>query len=122
VSHRERLPQLDGGPFLTDGGIETVLIFHQGVELPEFAAFDLLKDADGTERLRAYYGPYLALARERDLGFVLESPTWLGQRHRLRRGPARRVQSKGHSAPAGDPGRAGPRRRADRDQRVHRPA
>ena len=27
------LPQLDGGTFLTDGGIETSLIFHDGLDL-----------------------------------------------------------------------------------------
>ena len=74
--YRERLPQLDGGVFLTDGGIETTLIFHHGLELPLFAAFDLLKDDEGTDALRRYYATYAALARERDVGFVLESPTW----------------------------------------------
>jgi S-methylmethionine-dependent homocysteine/selenocysteine methylase len=74
--YRQRLPQLDGGLFLTDGGIETTLIFHHGLELPLFAAFDLLKDAEGTEQLRLYYAPYAISARERGVGFVLESPTW----------------------------------------------
>jgi hypothetical protein len=45
--YRRYLPQLDGGLFLTDGGIETTLIFHEGLELPYFAAFDLLKDRRG---------------------------------------------------------------------------
>jgi S-methylmethionine-dependent homocysteine/selenocysteine methylase len=76
MAYREHLPQLDGDPFLTDGGIETVLIFHEGLDLPAFAAFDLPKDDAGTERLRSYYAPYVELARERGLGFVLESPTW----------------------------------------------
>ena len=71
-----QLPQLQGGLFLTDGGIETSLIFHQGLELPDFAAFVLLEDDDGIAELRRYYEPYLALAREREVGFVLESPTW----------------------------------------------
>ena len=76
MSFRQHLPQLDGGLFLTDGGLETTLIFHQGIDLPAFAAFDLLKDDEGTETLRRYYEPYLELARTRDSGFVLESPTW----------------------------------------------
>ena len=38
--YRNALPQLDGGFFVTDGGIETTLIFHQGLELPDFAAFE----------------------------------------------------------------------------------
>jgi S-methylmethionine-dependent homocysteine/selenocysteine methylase len=74
--HRDGLPQLDGGLFLTDGGIETSLIFHQGLELPEFAAFVLLADERGRDELRRYYRPYLALARDQGAGFVLESPTW----------------------------------------------
>jgi homocysteine S-methyltransferase len=74
--YRERLPQLDGGVFLTDGGIETTLIFHHGLELPAFAAFDLLKDDEGTDELRRYYEPYARLAREHGVGLVLEAPTW----------------------------------------------
>src|SRR5829696_2616030 len=76
MKHRNRLPQLDGNLFLTDGGIETTLIFHEGLDLPAFAAFALLKDDEGTEALRRYYEPYAALAREHGVGFVLESPTW----------------------------------------------
>jgi S-methylmethionine-dependent homocysteine/selenocysteine methylase len=76
MSYRDALPQLDGGLFLTDGGIETVLIFQEGLELPAFAAFHLLKDEAGTEALRRYYAPYAALAAARGLGFVAESPTW----------------------------------------------
>jgi S-methylmethionine-dependent homocysteine/selenocysteine methylase len=76
MSHRQRLPQLDGDLFLTDGGIETSLIFHQGLDLPEFAAFVLLDNDEGLDQLRRYYEPYLGLAREGGTGFVLESPTW----------------------------------------------
>jgi S-methylmethionine-dependent homocysteine/selenocysteine methylase len=76
VSHRARLPQLDGGLYVTDGGIETTLIFHDGLDLPEFAAFHLLRDDEGTAALRRYYEPYAELARQRGAGLVLESPTW----------------------------------------------
>ncbi len=76
MTHRDHLPQLDGGLFLTDGGIETSLIFHDGLDLPLFAAFDLLKDDEGTSALRRYFEPYAALAVEGGVGFVLESPTW----------------------------------------------
>ena len=74
--HRDALPQLDGGLFVTDGGIETTLIFHDGFELPEFAAFPLLEAEDGREALRRYYGRYAAIARGLGTGLVLESPTW----------------------------------------------
>ena len=72
----DRLPQLDGRCFSPTAGSRPTLIFHEGLDLPLFAAFDLLKDDEGTEALRRYYEPYLELARERGLGFVLESPTW----------------------------------------------
>ena len=71
-----QLTPLDGSLFLTDGGLETFLIFHRGLDLPEFAAFDLLKDEVGREELRDYYRPFLDLAAEHDVGFILESPTW----------------------------------------------
>ncbi len=61
---------------LTDGGIETTLIFHQGIALREFAAFELLSNEAGTEALAAYYTPYLDMARRQKVPFVLESPTW----------------------------------------------
>src|SRR4051812_42363775 len=70
------LPQLGGDLFLTDGGIETTLIFHPGLDLPQVAAFDLLKHDDGADELRRYYEPHLELPRGRGTGFVLESPTW----------------------------------------------
>ncbi|CAN5547665.1 homocysteine S-methyltransferase family protein [soil metagenome] len=76
MRYRHDLPQLGDELFLTDGGIETTLIFHEGRDLPLFAAFDLLKDDEGTEALRSYFLPYAALARERGVGFILESPTW----------------------------------------------
>jgi S-methylmethionine-dependent homocysteine/selenocysteine methylase len=74
--HRHHLPQLDGKLFLTDGGIETTLIFLEGLELPHFAAFDLLRDRAGWDALRRYYERYLAIAAANRVGFVLESATW----------------------------------------------
>jgi homocysteine S-methyltransferase len=76
MSHRSALPQLEGGLFLTDGGLETTLIFLRGHDLPAFAAFDLLKDDEGTEELRRYFDPYLEEAAKHGAGFILESPTW----------------------------------------------
>lgn len=74
--YRARLPQLSDKLFLTDAGLETCLIFHEGIALPFFAAFDLLKNEEGAARVRRYYARYIALARSHGLGFVLESPTW----------------------------------------------
>jgi homocysteine S-methyltransferase len=74
--YRHRLPQLRNGLFLTDGGLETTLIFHEHVELPYFAAFHLLRNAEGTEHLRRYFETYTRIALERRVGIVLEAPTW----------------------------------------------
>lgn len=62
--------------FLTDGGLETSLIFDDGLFLPHFAAFHLLRFRLGQTALVRYYGRYLAIAQEAGLGFILESPTW----------------------------------------------
>ena len=71
-----RLPQLDRGLFLTDGGIETTLIFQDGFELAFFAAFPLLRTERGIDALRRYYRRHASIALERGVGFVLESATW----------------------------------------------
>lgn len=62
--------------WITDGGMETDLIFHRGATLEEFAAFPLLEDAAGREMLRSYYDSFAALAARSGRGLVLESPTW----------------------------------------------
>lgn len=74
--YRNLLPQLGNQFFMTDGGLETTLVFHQGMDLPCFAAFDLLKDEAGIETLRDYFAGYITIARQRKLGVVLEAPTW----------------------------------------------
>jgi S-methylmethionine-dependent homocysteine/selenocysteine methylase len=73
---REREPQLSEATFVTDGGMETTLIFHQGLELPHFASFVLLDDDEGVRALRDYFRPYLEIAREAGVGIVLDTPTW----------------------------------------------
>jgi homocysteine S-methyltransferase len=61
---------------LTDGGLETVLIFSDGIDLPAFAAFPLLSDAAGVAVLERYSGGFLDVAADAGAGFVLETPTW----------------------------------------------
>src|SRR3546814_18269012 len=53
-----------------------MLIFHEGLDLPYFAAFDLLKDQSGQATLRRYYSSHASIARNSDCGFILESATW----------------------------------------------
>jgi homocysteine S-methyltransferase len=74
--YRDALPQLGGKIFLTDGGLETTLVFLDRMELPCFAAFPLIESTAGRRRLRDYFAPYIAAARRHGAGFLLGSPTW----------------------------------------------
>ena len=78
--YRNQLPQMTRSPFITDGGLETTLVFHHGFDLPEFAAFDILPKTGGYKLLRDYYREYIALALAHGIGFILESPTWRASR------------------------------------------
>ena len=78
--YRHHLPQLTPQTFITDGGLETTLVFHHGYELPEFAAFDLLTNPEGCDVLRDYYRSYIDLAKTGKAGFILESATWRASR------------------------------------------
>jgi len=70
------LPQLSGRPVVTDGGLETDLIYHHGVDLPEFAAFPLVDDERGRELLLHYYGEYVDIAARAGVALQLETPTY----------------------------------------------
>ncbi len=74
--YRNALPQLAGDMFICDGGLETTLVFHEGVELPYFAAFDLLRTEEGTARILAYKERFIALAKKMGTGLVLHGGTW----------------------------------------------
>ena len=144
-SYRRALPQLTGAPFITDGGLETSLIFLAGQELPCFAAFPLIETSGGREILGAYFRPYLDMARRRRAGFVLSTPTWRANRdwgallgysvEELRRANADSVALmaelrdeqdtgapiviEGVIGPRGDGYRAGARMTADDAERYH---
>jgi homocysteine S-methyltransferase len=70
------IPSADGNVFVTDGGMETDLIFNHGFELPHFAAFPLLEDERGIQVLEAYYRDYAAIAQAAEAGLILAAPTW----------------------------------------------
>ncbi len=76
ASSRFAFPPSDETIFLTDGGLETTLVFLEGVDLPCFAAFPLLRSEEGRETLERYFQPYIRTAVERDVGFILDTPTW----------------------------------------------
>jgi len=76
AQYRYNLPQLSSDLFITDGGLETALAFHHGFDLPEFAAFDLLKHPAGYQTLQNYFRTYATLAQTYQVGIILESATW----------------------------------------------
>jgi len=63
-------------PMLTDSGLETWLIFHRGLDLPDFASFTLLDDPDGRAVLAEYFRDHVRAAADVGAGIVLETPTW----------------------------------------------
>ncbi|QFI65485.1 putative homocysteine S-methyltransferase [Sinorhizobium alkalisoli] len=76
AKYRHDLPLLRGGAFLSDGGLETTLIFHEGMALPHFASFVLLSSSEGRQQLLRYYTRYLDIARRHGTGFILDTATW----------------------------------------------
>ena len=76
AKYRQNLPQLANRTFLSDGGMETTLIFHEGLDLPHFASFTLMATPEGRQKLKEYYVRYLTIARRGGTGFILDTPTW----------------------------------------------
>lgn len=76
AKYRNHLPQMGNDIFLTDGGLETTLVFHEGMDLPEFAAFVLMQSNEGMAVLEAYFHKYISIAKKHSIGLVLETPTW----------------------------------------------
>ena len=76
MHHPENLSWSSAGGYVSDGGLETDLIFNRGVDLPEFASFPLVEDERGRALLRDYYDGYAEIARKAGAGLTLESPTW----------------------------------------------
>lgn len=76
----KKLPQLSGVTCLTDGGMETDLLFNHGFDLPEFASYDLLRTEKGERFLHRYFDVYVSIAARHGFGLVLETPTWRANR------------------------------------------
>ncbi len=77
MAPNDRLPRLDcDRMYLGGGGLETTMIYREGIDLPHFASFLLLRDDRGRDALRRYYRGYLQVAHRHGLGFTLDTPTW----------------------------------------------
>ena len=90
------LPQLSAPSTITDGGLETALVYQHGIDLPDFAAFPLLDTeavAGARRLLRAIPRPRAAARRRRDRRHPhVAGEPGLGRTLRLRPDPTRRRQ------------------------------
>lgn len=76
MKYRNGLPQLNGKQFLTDGGLETTLVFLEGIDLPAFAAIDMMASEAGRQRMVEYFEEHIEIAKQHGVGFLFESVTW----------------------------------------------
>lgn len=76
MKYRSALPQLAGKQMITDGGLETTLIFHDGIDLPLFAAFKALETESGMAAMEAYMDRFADIALKAKRGFIMDTPTW----------------------------------------------
>lgn len=77
--YRNALAQLllSGDMRITDGGVETTLVFKDGLDLPHFAACDLLfQGPEETDKLYDAYAAYAQLSKQYKVNLLLESATW----------------------------------------------
>jgi homocysteine S-methyltransferase len=78
--YRHALPQMGNDRLLTDSGFETTMVFLEGVDLPLFAGFTLLRDSGGQDRVQRYFDRHAEIAVSQGLGFVADTPTWRASR------------------------------------------
>lgn len=76
MKYRNALPQLAGKKMITDGGLETTLVFLEGIDLPLFAAFKALETEAGMKAVDAYMNRFAKLAIKQGRGFIMDTPTW----------------------------------------------
>ena len=78
LSTNNTLPHLASGKSLTDAGLETWLdLSHRGIELRDFASFELLESEEGRYLLRDYYRSFMETARSRRFRLSLpKRVTW----------------------------------------------
>lgn len=76
MKYRRGLPQLNGQQMITDGGLETSLVFQDGIDLPLFAAFKALETEAGIRAIEAWMLKFAHLAVSEGRGFIMDTPTW----------------------------------------------
>ncbi|SEV88327.1 homocysteine S-methyltransferase [Cognatiyoonia koreensis] len=78
------LPHQSDKRFVVWTGMETDLIFNQGIDLPGFASFPLLEKEDTRLLLADYVKRQIDLAARHGIGTILESVTWMANADRAR--------------------------------------
>lgn len=71
----------DARVFLTDGGFETSMLYHEGLDLPSFAACVILDSAAGRAAMTRYFSHYLGIAEAEGTGFILDTNSWRSGAH-----------------------------------------
>lgn len=61
---------------ITDGGLETWLLFQNNIDLPGFAAYPLVANEPGRQLLLDYYRGFVDIATQHEMGLELDAPTW----------------------------------------------
>jgi homocysteine S-methyltransferase len=80
--HEEFPPRLENKFYLTEGGTETEILYKWGYELPEFAMFTLLENAEANECVLGMYRRYFDVAEAYGTGILVTghdyraSPDW----------------------------------------------
>jgi len=82
AKYRNELPQLGEKILACYTGMDTDLIFNQGIDLPGFASYPLLETEGGRETLRSYYVDLINMSRQENVGVILDSITWAANRDR----------------------------------------
>lgn len=74
------LPQLNGDIYLTEGGIETYIMYKKGFELQNFSLFHLLNDDVAAAEIKEYLRKVMAVAERNDVGLIMCGPLYRASR------------------------------------------
>ena len=82
TKYRQNLPQLGNDIFACYTGMDTDILYNRGIDLPGFASYPLLSNSKHKNILREYYSGLVDLAREQNVGVILDSVTWAANKDR----------------------------------------
>jgi len=80
--YRDNLPQLGRDIYACYIGMTTEIIYRDGIDLPGFASYPLLLNPVHKNLIRNYNCNLVDLARDQNVGLILDSETWAANRDR----------------------------------------